>query len=394
MNLGSRRTILSVVTVVFPLCVASAFCQAVPEQKPQMAENVFKNVQVLKGLSVNEFMGTMGFIAASLSMNCIDCHVTASASNVEKFADDTPVKQTARRMILMVKNLNATNFGGKRMVTCYSCHRGDERPKITPSLATQYGTPPPEDPNDIEAGEEAPGPGTPSADQIFDKYIQSLGGAQQLAKLTSFVAKGTYQGYDTGDKKVPLEVLAKAPSQRTAIAHLPEGDLIRTFDGNGAWMTSAGTLLPIPVLELTGGELEGAKLEADLSFPARIKQTLTELHVGDTAIDDNNVFVVQGTSSLKTTGIKTPIKLFFDKKSGLLVRVVRYSDTSIGFNPTQIDYSDYRDVSGVKMPFRWVTTWTDGRSTAELTQVQPNVAIAASKLAKPAAQVRPKPANP
>src|SRR5256885_13229151 len=92
--------------------------------KPQMADEVFKNVQVLRGLTVNEFMGTMGFIAASLSMNCIDCHVTASASNVARFADDTPLKQTARKMILMVKTINGANFGGKTTVTCYSCHRG------------------------------------------------------------------------------------------------------------------------------------------------------------------------------------------------------------------------------------------------------------------------------
>ena len=57
------------------------------------------------------------------------------------------------------------------------------------------------------------------------------------------------------------------------------------------------------------------------------------------------------------------MKLYFDKKSGLLVRSVRYTNTPIGFNPTRIDYSDYRDVSGVKMPFHWVVTWTDGRQS-------------------------------
>ena len=150
MKPGSRRAILAALPFVYLLGVTLAKSQAAPEQKPQMADEVFKNVQVLRGLTVNEFMGTMGFIAASLSMNCIDCHVTASASDVTKFADDTPLKQTARKMILMVKTINAANFGGKRTVTCYSCHRGADRPKGIPSLADQYGTPPPEDPDEAE----------------------------------------------------------------------------------------------------------------------------------------------------------------------------------------------------------------------------------------------------
>ena len=99
-----------------------------------MADDVFKNIQVLRGLTVDEFMGTMGFISASLSMNCSDCHDPANAAS---YAADTPRKQAARRMIVMVDGLNKASFGGRRVVTCYSCHRGADRPKITPSLAEQ-----------------------------------------------------------------------------------------------------------------------------------------------------------------------------------------------------------------------------------------------------------------
>jgi len=355
-----------------------------PQEKPQMADDIFKNVQVLKGLTVDEFMGTMGFIAASLSMNCIDCHTTEAASDVTKYAVDTPTKQTARKMILMVKAINAANFGGKQTVTCYSCHRSGNAPKSIPSLAEQYGTPPPEDPNEVEIVGD-PRPGAPSADQIFDKYIQALGGAQQLAKLTSFVAKGTYEGFDTGDEKAPVEVYAKAPNQLTAIVHIAQGDSIRTYDGRTGWMTSTGTLLPLPVLALATGNLEGAKMDAELSFPGQIKQTLTGWRAGfpPTFIDDKEVDVVQGTSALKS-----PVKLYFDKKSGLLVRLVRYTNTAIGTNPTEVDYSDYRDVAGVKMPFHYTVTWTDGRSTTDLSSIQANAPVDASKFAKPAAAPR------
>jgi photosynthetic reaction center cytochrome c subunit len=390
MKLGSSRAILAALPIAYLLGITPARSQAAPQQKPQMADEVFKNVQVLRGLTVNEFMGTMGFIAASLSMNCIDCHVTASASDVAKFADDTPLKQTARKMILMVKTINAANFGGKRTVTCYSCHRGADRPKAIPSLADQYGTPPPEDPNEAEIVSPPPA-GAPSADQILDKYVQALGGAQRLAGVASFVAKGTYQGFDTSDEKVPVEIFAQAPAQRTTIVHLPEGDSIRTYDGHSAWMTSIGTLLPLPILELSGGDLDGARLDAVLSFPAQIKQAFRDWRTGfpDTVIDDNPVDIVQGASAQNI-----PVKLYFDKKSGLLVRLVRYTETPIGVNPTQIDYTDYRDVSGVKLPFRWTVTWTDGRSVTELSTVQPNQPIDILKFARPNPPPPHKAANP
>src|SRR5690349_11342408 len=211
MKFMSRRAVVSsaIIAVTSLVCTVYASGQAAPQEKPQMADDIFKNVQVLKGLTVDEFMGTMGFIAAALSMNCIDCHSVEAASDVSKYAVDTPIKQTARKMILMVKSINAANFGGKQTITCYSCHRSQNAPKNIPSLAEQYGTPPPEDPNEVEIVGE-PRPGVPSADQVLDKYIQAIGGAQQLAKLTSFVAKGTYEGFDTGEENAPVEIYAKA----------------------------------------------------------------------------------------------------------------------------------------------------------------------------------------
>jgi outer membrane lipoprotein-sorting protein len=360
------------------LGIAPASGQAAQPEKPPMADQVFKNIQVLKGLSVDEFMGTMGFISASLNVNCTACHAT---DTVERYAEDTPLKQTARRMILMVNTLNKANFQGRPVVTCYSCHRGADRPKVIPSLAEQYGDPPPDDPNEVETLPAGRDSGSPSADQILDRYIQALGGAQRLNSLTSFTAKGTYEGFDTLKDKNPVEVYAKAPNQRTVIVHLPEGDNIRTFDGRTAWTTSAGTLLPLPVLMLTGGELAGARLDAELTFPAKIKQALTGWRADfpATTIDNNDVEVVQGTSVTKT-----PVKLYFDKKSGLLLRLVRYTNTAIGLNPTQIDYADYRPVAGVKIPFRWTVTWTDGQSTISLTSVQANATVDAGKFARPA----------
>jgi hypothetical protein len=138
--------------------------------------------------------------------------------------------------------------------------------------------------------------------------------------------------------------------------------------------------MPIPVVPLTSGELEGAKIEATLSFPAQIKGLFKEWRTGfpATAIEGKSVDVVQGTQV-----DMTPVKLYFDRQSGLLVRTVRYTTTRLGFNPTQVDYEDYRTVAGVKMPFKLTTTWTDGRSIVQLSDLQANVPVDAARFAKP-----------
>jgi photosynthetic reaction center cytochrome c subunit len=384
MNSGFRQIIKGAIGTILAclLATASASGQAAQPEKPQMADDVFKNIQVLRGLTVDQFMGTMGFIASSLSMNCSECHDLSEGGSYA--TDDNPRKQMARRMILMVDALNKTNFAGKREVTCYSCHRGASRPKITPSLIEQYSAPPDDDPNEVELS-ETPVPNGPTANQIFDRYIQALGGAQRLAAVTSLVARGTYAGFDTEDEKVPVDIYAKAPNQRSTVVHLRAGDNIRTFNGTNAWNTSAGTMMPIPVVTLGGGELAGAKLDAALSFPGQIKQLFQNWRTSFplTVIDDNPVDVVQGTQP-----DNTPVKLYFDKKTGLLLRQVRYADTPIGLIPAQIDYADYRVVSGVKMPFKLTTTWTDGRSIIELSELRANAPVDAAKFAKPAVPAR------
>src|SRR5438477_12949693 len=110
-----------------------AFAQTPAASKPQMAEQVFKNIQVLKGIPVDEFMGTMGLFSAALTVCCGDCHTGAGTSN-PKWEDDPPKKRTARRMMQMVNEINRINFNGRQEVTCWTCHRGSERPMQTQPL--------------------------------------------------------------------------------------------------------------------------------------------------------------------------------------------------------------------------------------------------------------------
>jgi hypothetical protein len=316
-------------------------------------------------------MGTMGLFSAALTVCCGDCHTGAGTSN-PKWEDDPPKKRTARRMIQMVAAINRDNFNGRQVVTCWTCHRGSERPMATPPLDKMYGEPTIEPPDVIATATSA----EPTVDQIFDKYIQALGGAARLASLTSYTAKGTAMPY--GDPDVyKAEIYAKAPNQLATFVHQQEGDMVRTFDGRQGYF-----ILPLTVVEeypWTGGANEGAKLDAALAFPGQIKQALTNWRVGfSTTVNGKEVRVVQGTGPSGLLGT-----FYFDKDSGLLVRMVRYVNSAVGRVPTQIDFAEYKPVAGVMMPSKWSYAWVSGREEFSMTDIQPNVAVDAAKFGKP-----------
>jgi hypothetical protein len=151
MTSAMKRTIAAAVgttAVAWMMSIAVVGGQAAPPDRPPMTEEVFKNIQVLKGIPVDQFMATMGFFSSSTGLNCTDCHSYESGGSWDKYADDTPLKRTARRMITMMQAINEANFGGRQMVTCNTCHRGTQNPNVMPSLTQLYGTPPPEEPGD------------------------------------------------------------------------------------------------------------------------------------------------------------------------------------------------------------------------------------------------------
>ena len=356
--------------------VQFAHAQAPPAQKPLTAGEFFKNVKILNNLPVNEFMTTMGFFSASLGYSCENCH--GADTGWENYAaDNQEKKQTARRMILMMIAMNKTYFGGKQMLTCYTCHRGGDQPTITPNLAALY-SPPPEELKDIVPQAK----GAPSFDEILAKYLAALGGRDHLADVASFVAMGTVIGYGVDAEKESVEIYGKAPDRRTTIVHSPVGDNITTLNGASGWLAGAqiaGPDIPVPVLALSGGDLQALKLESNLAFPNSLKQAFSQWRVGlQTDINDHQVQVVQGGNPEGAFAT-----FYFDAESGLLVRVMRYTDSLVGRFPTQIDFFDYREVSGVKMPFKWTVVWLDGQQTFELTDVKLNVPIDEAKFAKP-----------
>jgi hypothetical protein len=298
------------------------------------------------------------------------------------FAADNARKRRARQMIQMMQKINADNFGGRQMVTCYSCHRGADSPRTVPDFAVQYGPLQPSDPNAIVVQN----PLSPMPDDVFNKYLQAVGGAQRAAALTSFVANGTNVGYgpESADKRQTEIYSTAMPLRRSVVIRTSNGSNTMTFDGTNAW--HAAPLRPVDVLTLAGQELAGAKIDAMLFFPAQVKSIAPRWRVGTpTTIDDQDVDVVQGNA-----GDGIVVTLFFDQKTGLMTRSMRYTDSPVGKIPVQTDYSDYRDVNGIKVPFKFTQTWLDGRDSFELTQIRANTNIEASRFARPAPVAPPK----
>ncbi len=352
-----------------------------PASGPLLAEQAFKNVQApaLKTISVDDFMLTMGIMTSSLGFDCADCHVGAGTDTVD-WAADTPRKRTARRMVNMVQAINRDTFGGRQLVTCWTCHRNRDKPVMTmTNFEILYGMPALESDDLVPASR----PGMPRPDAIVDKYLQALGGTQKLSTMTSWAAEGTSTGFGGFGGVGRVEIYVKAPDQRSTIIRFPDAPdrdaSVRSFDGRLGWIKT-----PLSVLgeyQLSGSEFDGARLDAQLSFPGQIKQVLTNLRTLDPAtIDGKACDVVQGDSQRRTFAT-----LFFEKRSGLLVRTIRFGPSPIGRIPTQIDYGDYRDVNGIKMPFHFTLSWLDGRDEFQLSQIQLNVPIAAARFGRPTA---------
>ncbi|HEY7389995.1 MAG TPA: photosynthetic reaction center cytochrome c subunit family protein [Bryobacteraceae bacterium] len=374
---------------------AAALAQNAPPDKPLLSEQVFKNVQVLRGISVDDFMETMGIMTAALQFDCSDCHANAGTDRVD-WAADTPRKVTARKMVTMVQKINRENFAGVQMVTCWTCHRNRDRPLVTPRMEVIYG-----EPDLVQDDVVVSTPGLPKPETILDKFIEASGGAQRLAGLTSFVGRGTSVGFGGFGGGGDVEIDAKLPDQRSTIILFKEetgrGDQIRSYDGHTGWVRT-----PLNVLgeyQLNGSDLDGARFDAQLSFPGQIKQILTNLKTGPpTGIMDlpgpqsqtslqkditlggtHSVNVVQGTGP---RGLL--VTLYFDRQTGLLLRELRYGKSPIGRVPTQIDYADYRDVNGIKLPFRITYAWLDGRDSIELKDIKLNQPIDEAKFGRPA----------
>jgi hypothetical protein len=354
---------MKLITAALTALFAAQFATAqAPEGKT--AEQVYKNIQQLKGTPADQLNGAMQFISVSLGVECGECHVQGKFE-----ADDKNSKKTAREMMAMTAGINKDSFNGRQQITCFTCHRGSLHPAGSPPVQTADAPMHAEAPAPPRGG----APAGPTVDDIINRYLTAVGGADTMKTVTSREMNGTIMAMGS---ESAIELYTKAPNKRVSISHIsPTSDSYTAFDGTVGWLASTGK----PAREMSPGEAFASSLDADFYLVADLKQIFPQLRRGrPVEIDGVTCDTVSGTKPGEPS-----VSFAFDSKTGLLVRMVRYSATPMGRMPTQIDYADYRDAGGVKIPFRWTLARANGRFTIQLKDVKTNVAIDDAKFTKP-----------
>jgi photosynthetic reaction center cytochrome c subunit len=401
---GAIRVLKTVVPAIacgflWGACGQPAAAQPASGSSGPKAEDVYKNIQVFKGLPADQVLITMRFIRASLGVACTYCHAEPENEVVQEkspsarglpgwWADEpgreieTPKKQVARMMIRMTAALNRESFGGRAEVTCFTCHRGNAHPasNYNANLVSALAS---------TAADSKSLPGA-SADELLDKFIAAVGGEAALQRISSRVAKGTVQygsliaDRANGRRTPPpyaVEISAKRPGMRALVTAEGNG-VVKSSNEEKGWQQGRISTDPRhQPRDMRAYEYENFKFEDPYFSPGKLKQLVTGLRVAKLEeIGGKQSYVIIGHNA-----VLPEVQLYFDKESGMLLRVVTQAQGFVGRLPTQYDYSDFRTVDGVKVPFHWVNTdISEGQSyTYQMDQVQQNVPVDEAKFVRP-----------
>ena len=351
-----------VATLMGSIFVVFASAQGPVASPDKTSSQVFKNIKVFNYIPSDQLIPSMQFITAALGVQCEYCHVERAFER-----DDKKPKQIARRMIQMTMAVNEQNFEGKQIVSCYSCHRGHPKPisiPVIPDPAAPFAQSP--EPQTVS-------PDLPKADEVVRRYAEALGGRDQITRLTTVSAKGTLEA---GPAKFPIEVLKAKPSRVSVSIYFPQGASISKFNGTLGWILSPGR----PLHAMDSSELDASAMDAALPFTSDLKSLFPALEtVRREQIGDQESFVLQATRPNLPR-----VEFYFDANTGLLVRLVRYARSPLGLLPARIDFSDYRDVGGVKLPFHWNSATPLGRFAVQIATITVNSPMSDDTFSKPA----------
>jgi photosynthetic reaction center cytochrome c subunit len=343
--------------------------------RPELSREAFKNIQILQDTPADQLIPAMQFISSSLGVECSFCHVEGA---LEK--DDKKPKQTARKMMQMMAAINQTTFAGKRKITCYSCHRGYTRPVTTPLIAEAETSATLEN---VPSEQSNVSRDPPQVDAIIAKYVDAMGGPSAIGRLITRVEKGHIA---LAGRQFPIEIFSKIPGKRLSVIHLPSGDNVIAYDGVSGWSSAPNR----PAHDIPAAAIASARLETDLQLPIHLKQLFSEIKAGRAGkIGGREVCTISGGNAGELVAI-----LYFDEHSGLLLRMLRYENSPLGLNPTQIDYGDYREQDGVKVPFRETVSRPNSRLVIQLDEAKYNVPLDDAKFLRPADPATDKPASP
>jgi hypothetical protein len=334
-------TTILMAAVLYLLAVESrtASLDSPTSQSPQRSasegkkvEQVYKNIQVLNGLPASELDGVMEFMSAALGVGCTHCHTNPWDS------DSKTAKLGTRRMILMTRAINKENFSGNPAITCYTCHQGQPRTVPLPpvDLASSHSSTDestPSTPADI-----------PSMSAIIDRYLQAIGGESAIEGMKTRVLRGieTTTNRMTAPVTMPIEIYQTSENKLLVNRGDSGGSSSRGFDGLRGWIRDSKGLR-----DMDEKELAVVSRDADFYSYLKLKRTYPQMRVlAKERIGGRDTYVVGATARDDRRE-----RLFFDAKSGLLIRKYISFKTAFGSIPEVTDFDDYREVNGIKLPF-------------------------------------------
>ncbi|HJU83925.1 MAG TPA: c-type cytochrome [Holophagaceae bacterium] len=352
-----RPALLSILrpALVLGLGLSMTAAPAPKARKPEPG----KNLQVFKGKGLDErsLDAAMDFMSASLGVSCTHCHVRDEAKKTLAFdRDDLPAKQTARRMIRMVRALNKTHFNGADVISCATCHAGHVKPEAMPPLR--------------EVGAARPAPAKPAApadlpsvDSLLAKWVEASGGREALLKASPRRSKGTLDL--GGGRTLALEVLQAEGRQHSTLT-TPRGTLTEVFDGKQGWTLRGGKAEPVE-----GSDATLLAMEADLQLPLHLAARFPSLTVlGKDTVDGKDAITVAAKADDGTRAL-----LAFDAASGLLVRRTTFTATPLGRMAEETTWQDFRAVDGLQVPFKAVNRSPERATVATFSEIQPGAAV-------------------
>lgn len=219
------------------------------------------------------------------------------------------------------------------------------------------------------------------ADEVLAAYVKGLGGRTPLEKISSRIAKGTFEVLGIA-LSGPAELLAKAPNKMLTILTVPgQTTLKEGFDGTVGWQEDPDD----GVVDKAGLELGSAMRDADFYQPLRLRAQYPNLFFKGSV--KMALFKANGErgierelSALQAPRNNQPRIFYFDLTTGLLLRVEERNAANQITSATEFD--DYREVDGVKIPFV-IHHIEDAHFLIKLTEVKQNVAIDDAIFVKP-----------
>jgi zinc protease len=218
-------------------------------------------------------------------------------------------------------------------------------------------------------------PGVPELKEIIARNEKAVGGSEAWRKVSSVSMRGIYQTQDSSEF-IGVEILEKAPDKSLYKLKFPNDIVVRDVsDGKTAWIEDP-----------RGGyhEYKGAALASRLrraSLADHSKSILlaaTGKVLRSEKIGAHSVYVVEYSSAKDVTS-----RIYFDADSGFAVRTEDVLSTPEGPYTVQLDLEDYRDVDGLRIPFRMRRVEKGAVFNIRLTQVKINPVIDDSIFAKP-----------